>query len=113
MQDSEIDECFSNTALVYQQLYSGPTGLSVVSEDYVEILNKARNYKHVKVFAGFGISTPQRVMQLLNNGFDGVIVGTAMIRKLNDSEEDLLTFIRELKASAKKAGDVNAVHSNL
>lgn len=113
MQDSEIDECLSNTALVYQQLYTGPTGMAVVSENYVEILNRARKYNHVRVFAGFGISTPQRVMHLLSNGFDGVIVGTAMIRKLNDSEEDLLSFIRELKASAEKAGDVNAVHSNL
>jgi tryptophan synthase alpha chain len=113
MQDAELEECFSNTALVYQQLYSGLTGQSVVSDDYAEILNKARKYKNIKVFAGLGISTPQRVNQLLKSGFDGAVVGTAMIKKLNDSEQELLAFIEELTASAKKAGESNAVYSNL
>lgn len=113
MQNADLEECFSNTALIYQQLYSGPTGLPVVSDDYTRILNKARKYKNIKVFAGFGISTPQRVNQLLKSGFDGVIVGTAMIKKLNDSEQELLAFIKELTASTKKAGGGNAVYSNL
>lgn len=113
MQDAELEECFSNTALVYQQLYAGPTGLSVVSDNYAGILNKARKYKNIKVFAGFGISTPQRVSQLLKSGFDGVIVGTAMIKKLNDSELELIAFVKELAASTKKAGESNEVYSNL
>lgn len=113
MTNTELEECFSNTALVYQQLYAGPTGMSVVSDDFVEILNKARQHRHIKVFAGFGISTPQRVNQLLNSGFDGAVVGTAMIKKLNDSEQELLAFINELASSAKKAGESNAVYSNL
>lgn len=113
MQDAELDECFSNTALVYQQLYSGPTGQPVISDDYVEILKKARKYRNIKVFAGFGINTPQRVNELLKSGFDGAVVGTAMIKKLNDSEQELLAFIKALSASAKKAGEINEVYSNL
>ncbi|HYE09520.1 MAG TPA: tryptophan synthase subunit alpha [Patescibacteria group bacterium] len=113
MKDIELEECFSNTALVYQQLYSGPTGMSVISDDFGKILHKARRHKSIKVFAGFGISTPQRVNQLLNDGFDGVIIGTAMINKLNDSVQDLITFINELTATTKKAGGSNEVYSNL
>jgi len=113
MQDDELEECFSNTALVYQQLYAGPTGMSVVSDDFIEILKKAHKYEHVKVFAGFGISTPQRVRQLLASGFEGAIVGTAMIRKLNESEQELIAFVKELNSSAQKAGERNAVYCNL
>ncbi|HYE82643.1 MAG TPA: tryptophan synthase subunit alpha [Clostridia bacterium] len=113
MNEAELKECFSNTALVYQQLYTGPTGMPVVSDDYVEILNKAREYKHVKVFAGFGITTPQRVNQLLTSGFDGVIIGTAMIKKLNESERELTAFIKELNSSKKRVGEGDAVYCNL
>ena len=113
MRDFELEECFSNTALVYQQLYSGPTGMSVESDNYTEILNKARKYENTKVFAGFGISTPQRVNQLLKDGFDGAIVGTAMIKKLNASEDELIAFIEELTASVKKAGESNEIYSDL
>jgi tryptophan synthase alpha chain len=110
MTDSELEICFESTALVYQQLYAGPTGMSVETDDYKDILYKGRMYKHVKVFAGFGISTPERVNQLISSGFDGVIMGTAMIKKLNDSEDELMDFIKELNSAAKKAGGSNEVY---
>lgn len=113
MKDEELDKCFESTALVYQQLYAGPTGMSVAADDYEEILGKGRKYEHVRLFAGFGISTPERVNQLLSGGFDGVIVGTAMIKKLNDSENKLLDFIRELNSAAKKAGEGNEVYYDI
>lgn len=113
MKDRELEKCFASTALVYQQLYAGPTGMSVVSDNFEEILGKGRRYKHVRMFAGFGISTPKRVNQLLRSGFDGVIVGTAMIKKLNDSENKLLDFIKELNSAVKKAGGSNEVHCNI
>jgi tryptophan synthase alpha chain len=113
MQDNELEACFSSSTLVYYQLYSGPTGMSVISDDFAEILEKSRSYKDVKVFAGFGINTPQRVNQLLTKGFDGVIVGTAMIKNLNESEQKLLTFVKELAAATKRAGESNEVYCNL
>lgn len=113
MQDEELEICFASTALVYQQLYAGPTGMSVVTDDFEKILGRGRKYKHVKMFAGFGISTPERVNQLLISGFNGVIVGTAMIKKLNDSENMLLDFIKELNSAAKKAGEGNEVYCNI
>lgn len=113
MKPEELKECFSNTALVYQQLYSGPTGMSVVADNYGEILAEARKYNNVTVFAGFGINTPQRAAELLREGFDGAIVGTAMVRKLNDSKSELVEFVKELAASVKKAGEGNEVCGNL
>lgn len=113
MEDSNIEECFSSTPIVYQQLYSGLTGMPVVSDDFKDVLDKARKYGNTKVFAGFGISTPQRVSQLLGCGFDGVIIGTAMIKKLNDSEEELFNFIKELTAAVEKAGESDEIYRDL
>lgn len=102
MNDAELEKCFANTALVYQQLYSGPTGMTVIADDFEETIKKASRHKHVKVFAGFGINTPQRAAQLLNKGFDGVIVGTAMIKNLNHSEQQLLKFVHDLAVAARE-----------
>lgn len=113
MKDKEIEKCFMDTAIVYQQLYAGPTGMAIKTDDFEDTLRKGLSYRHVSIFAGFGISTAERVRHLLGSGFHGVIIGTAMIKKLNVSEEALIDFIKELKAAVKKAGESNEIHFNL
>jgi tryptophan synthase alpha chain len=56
-------------------------------------------------FGGFGISTPEMAKLLLDHGFAGVVVGTAMIKKLNSSSDELYEFVRKLKKAAGKAGE--------
>lgn len=104
MPDAEQQMCFESFPLVYQQLYSGPTGMTVTGGGYEKTLQLARSVGNIKVFAGFGISTPERVGQLLSGGFDGAIVGTALMKKLNESPDELYTFISELKATVQKMG---------
>lgn len=82
--------------IIYHQLYSGPTGISNNSEDYLELFNQARKESNACLFAGFGIGTPQRAEELLRHGFDGVIIGTAIMKRLAQSEETLYEFIKEL-----------------
>ncbi|HWQ77886.1 MAG TPA: tryptophan synthase subunit alpha [Anaerovoracaceae bacterium] len=93
----EQEACFGAFPLIYQQLYSGPTGMSVEAEGYEEILARAKKHGGLRVFAGFGINSAERAAQLLDRGFDGVVVGTAMIAKLNRSKEELTVFIEELQ----------------
>ena len=102
MSKEEQDACFEAFPLIYQQLYSGPTGMSVETQGYEEILQRAKKYETLKIFAGFGIHTAQRAEQLLNSGFDGVIIGTAMMAKLSISKEELTSFVRDLKETANK-----------
>lgn len=102
MEREELDACFQNFTLIYQQLYSGPTGMSVETPGYEKILAHAKKHKHLRIFAGFGISTTERAEKLLESGFDGVIVGTAMMLKLNASREVLTTFVKDLKNTVKK-----------
>ena len=103
--DMEIEEqeaCFQAFPLIYQQLYSGPTGMSVATTGYEQILARAKNHESIRVFAGFGIRSAERAEHLLEDGFDGVIIGTAMISKLNTSIEVLTTFVKELKDTINK-----------
>lgn len=102
MGKEEQENCFSTFPLVYQQLYSGPTGMSVVTTEYEEILERAKLHKNLRVFAGFGIHSVERAAQLLESGFDGVIIGTAMISKLNISKEALTSFVKKLYETVGK-----------
>jgi tryptophan synthase alpha chain len=102
MKKEEQEACFKEFPLVYQQLYSGPTGMPVKPSGFEEILARGRAVSEAKAFAGFGINTSERASQLLSCGFDGVIIGTAMMSKLNESEESLLNFVRDLSETVKE-----------
>jgi tryptophan synthase alpha chain len=97
MTNQEIEKCLSDEDLIYQQLYAGPTGMTVVEDHFEEILSRAKKHPDVRIFAGFGINTPKRVKQLLASGFDGAVIGTAMVKKLNESPQALFNFIRSVK----------------
>lgn len=94
---AEQVQCFLNFPLIYQRLYDGPTGMTVETDHFEEILKRGHSAGGNRLFAGFGISTPERVRFLTEKGFDGVIIGTAMLKKLNDSEEELYRFISDLR----------------
>ncbi|MEM1485670.1 tryptophan synthase subunit alpha [Oscillospiraceae bacterium PP1C4] len=97
MSKEDMHHCFENFTLVYAQLHAGQTGAEVKNDTYHEMLNLSLEYEAVHAFAGFGINTRERVEKLLSEGFKGAIIGTSMIKKLNDSKEEFLDFVRELK----------------
>ncbi len=99
----EQEACLRAFPLIYQQLYAGPTGMSVEAEGYEEILARAKKHEGLRVFAGFGIASAERAARLLDSGFDGIVVGTAMIAKLNSSKGELTAFIEELQRAVMKS----------
>lgn len=96
--------CLEHFPVVYHQLYSGPTGMVNNSEDYLELLALAREWSDSLLFAGFGIGTAQRAEELVGSGFDGVIVGTAIMKRLEESEEALYPFVTELARAVEGPG---------
>ena len=54
------------------------------------------------VFAGFGIGTEERAAELLKDGFDGVIIGTAIMKKMNVSEEELMDFLKKMEKTVEE-----------
>ena len=71
-------------------------------EDYLELLTQSRKESNARLFAGFGIGTPERARELLQHGFDGVIIGTAIMKQLNQSEEDLYQFVGKLAETVEE-----------
>lgn len=52
------------------------------------------------IILGYGINRPERVKEAVALGADGVIVGTAMIERINEGNYDGLSrFIRQMKAA--------------
>ena len=93
MDASQLTRRLQASQLVYEQLYVGKTGDSHHEEHYREMLAFSKRFTNVTTFAGFGISTPEKVQEVLKNGFDGVIIGTELIRRLNVSLDEFKQFI--------------------
>ena len=94
---AEAKACFAQSPMVYMQLYVGETGKKVECDTFGPLLKLSQQMGDTNLFAGFGIDTPQRVRYLLDQGFAGAIVGTAMVRHQNESLQALLRFIRAMK----------------
>jgi len=102
-------ENFKHTAKkyksIYFQLYVGRTGSEEAGtraeSNLLPYLETARAFPNLKVFAGFGITTAERSRQLIEQGFDGVIIGTAFLKALNESEKKLLGLIRDIARAIK------------
>ena len=101
--------CIARFPIIYQMLYSGKTGQTAGNEDFRDIMALAKKESDTHLFAGFGISTPERVGELLDSGFDGVIIGTAIIRHLNQSREEMGRFIESLRKTADAHSTAGAV----
>lgn len=66
----------------------GTTGeRSALSERFAEIVGRAKACTSVPVALGFGISTPEQVLQAADAGADGVIVGTRLVRAASESDD--------------------------
>lgn len=92
--------CMDTFPLLYYQLVKGKTGTkSSQDNDLEDVKRILAEHDHTYVFGGFGINSRDRVEQVIDAGFRGAIVGTAMITHLNDSLSALLEFIHKLKAA--------------
>jgi len=67
-----------------------------------EILAKAKQYSKVPVATGFGISKPGQIKELMGQGVDGVIIGSAIIKKARDDRRGLGGYVRSLKAATAR-----------
>lgn len=96
MSKEELEYVFSNFSLMYEQLYVGQTGIPNEEEEYHEMLSRSLKNKDVYGFAGFGISTPEKVDTLFKEGFHGAIIGTAIVKHINISLDSLKAYLQSL-----------------
>lgn len=102
MSQEELREILEKTSIVYEQLYVGKTGEVDPQENYLEMLKYSMQYPNVVRFGGFGISSPKKVQEVLQNGFEGVIIGSELIRRLSVSEEELKQFLIDISKVVRK-----------
>jgi tryptophan synthase alpha chain len=88
-------------AAIYFQLYKGKTGSSAEIGGDLSPYLKTDREGQAALFAGFGIDTAEKARSLVKRGFDGVIIGTALVRALNDSKETMTALIRDISQAIK------------
>lgn len=100
MSDLEIKNAVDAGAFIYAQLYNGSTGNALAEFDNPrDLLKRIRNCSDSVVLAGFGVRTAKTVRELMDEGFDGVVVGSALMARLERSEKDsLYRLISDMKS---------------
>ncbi len=90
---------------IYLVSVTGVTGVRAGLEDRVgDILAKIRTITDKPIAIGFGISAPEHAQQVRKWGADGVIVGSAMVKRLAEGTpaqglKSIDSFCRSLKAA--------------
>jgi len=102
MDDAEMNKNFDSFDIVYEQLYSGQTGSRNSSDEYSYMLELSKKKSSLIKIAGFGINAKEKSLKLINEGYDGIIIGTEMVRKLNVSVDTMVDFIDEVGDHIKK-----------
>ncbi len=97
-----LDE--KSRGFVYYVSVTGTTGTrnGFTDEDIFAMQKTRKLISQNKMLAGFGISSPENILQI-KDYCDGVIVGSAVIKKLIDGEsyDVIAAFISELKNRCK------------
>jgi tryptophan synthase alpha chain len=99
-----------STGFVYVVSVYGTTGMRSSFNKYT--LTAIKNIKKLgykkNISVGFGISTPQHVKLMSNNGADAVIVGSAIVKMIDSNKEvsviqlqnNLRNYVKSLKAAS-------------
>jgi tryptophan synthase alpha chain len=101
MDKDQLYKVLDNFPIVYEQLYVGQTGIQQTKEIYHKMLELTTKHGKVKSFAGFGLDSYASVKKVLDEGFNGAIVGTEIIRKINKSKESLVDLLNEINKAVE------------
>ena len=108
MDRAEVERVLTDTDLIYHQLYCGPTGVTHNDSGYLPLYRYARAHSKAKIYAGFGINSAQRVQELLRHGYDGAIIGSAIVSHLLENEQRVYRFIRDIRHSMENIHNAEA-----
>ncbi len=83
----------------------GVTGVREKVEDStIQLIKKFLPYTNgrIPLAVGFGISKPEHVIRIIENGADGIIVGSALVNIINKNQGNLSKMLKEIKVSMQE-----------
>ncbi len=103
---SPVERCAAIVAqsqgFIYLVSTTGVTGVRTqVAKGVKEMLERLRTLTDKPIGVGFGISQPEHARQVVEWGADGVIVGSAMVKRLADSKD--INTIANLCSTLKRS----------
>lgn len=94
MDEQELRETVNDATIIYAQLYKGTTGSRLENTAHLkDFYNKITRFTDAKIVAGFGIRDADTARLVADAGYDGVVVGTAFVSKLEKEETDRLCHL--------------------
>ena len=74
------------SGFLYQVNVSGVTGVKSANEtDVANFVKRIRNLTDIPICSGFGIKSPEDAKKMANSGCNGVIVGSAFVKYIQDN----------------------------
>lgn len=107
MSDEQLADAAEGATVVYAQTYRGSTGDPLAElGDLSTLCANVRRHTDALVVAGFGLRSVRKVREAVESGFDGAVVGTALVARCEQGELDYLyRLIADMKiATKRKAG---------
>jgi len=100
--ERELSAVAAGARIIYAQLYAGATGEPFADpEPGSRMLNRLRP-SNAFIVAGFGLNSAEKVAKVLADGYDGAVVGSTFVSRIEFGEWDsLFRLIAEMKLAAK------------
>ena len=95
-------------AFIYYVSKEGVTGEgNSFSAKFADKISAIKEHSNLPVVVGFGISTPEHVKAAIGTGVDGVVVGSAIVRRVEamgkgtESIEDIKSFVKSMTEAVR------------
>ena len=105
------------SGFIYLVSSLGVTGKRAeISKNAFPLLERVKARTEIPIAVGFGISSPQHVAEIIRHGADGVIVGSAIVGRIEDNLGDkegmlaeLRAYVRSMKRSIEDEADKRGI----
>ncbi len=94
--------CSASTGFIYYVSITGITGARLsLNGNHERVISLIRSFTKKPVCTGFGVSTPEEA-RMVASFSDGVIVGSAIVKRLTESEENLREYLKSIAFAIKE-----------
>ena len=91
----------ASSGFIYYVSITGITGANLLLDGSMDVLiSKIKKYTDKPIAVGFGVSTPMEASAVAGLS-DGVIVGSAIVKRLHESPDELKHYLISLREAIK------------